>query len=196
MKGGNAMNDDYLTQLNALVGRAQKTFFEFQEIFYSFLELDLENVDIVNKEHLAAVSELANAYSQFSLDKNLDQLINFLTISDLLRSMIEGYYTGYIALSNYTSKLEKINEQLKKITIDSEMGIVDEKRKADILSDETLFEHEYRKRRNMAQGMMYPVQLLQKKVCYPYIDKDGNHYSSINEFIEHYKIHHKKNKVC
>lgn len=154
---------------------------------------------LASSRYLSLISDLAKAYQDFDLDKDAEQIINFFTISDTVVSIRKGLSVEAIINSTRDNLVLESNRAysrtLEELSSPSNfpMSQGEYRRKLAWASEQlTALEAESKMESDGLMKEIFPVELMDRKPSQPYIDKDGNQYSSILEFIGRQQSHDSK----
>lgn len=190
----NIRKTDYLGQLTSMINKAKKELSAYVEIVDVAIASGSKESKIVNIEYLSSISELARIYKDFDLNKNIGQIVNFLTIAETVRSIGSGlmhessintvlstgtqihnmlYYEVLKEKSNPSNYPQQPNEYDSKLV--------------GLLNQQEDLENRYKKESEECKKKIFPIELLERKSSQPYIDRNGNQYDSILGFINLHK---------
>ncbi|HIS90379.1 MAG TPA: hypothetical protein IAC20_01810 [Candidatus Faecisoma merdavium] len=190
----NIRKTDYLGQLTSMINKAKKELSAYVEIVDVAIASGSKGSKIVNIEYLSSISELARIYKDFDLNKNIGQIVNFLTIAETVRSIESGlmhessinaclstgtqihnmlYYEVLEERSNPSNYPQQPNEYDSKLV--------------GLLNQQEDLENRYKKESEKCKKKIFPIELLERKSSQPYIDRNGNQYDSILGFINLHK---------
>lgn len=190
----NIRKNDYLGQLTSMIDTAKKELSAYVEIIDVAITSGSKGSKIANIEYLSSISELAIVYKDFDLNKNIGQVVNFFTISEIVRSIESGLLhessintdlnTGtqvYNMLYN-----EVLNERSNPSNYPYQPDEYD-KKLVGILNQQEDLKNHYKAESEECKKKIFPIELLERKSSQPYIDRNGNQYDSILGFINVHK---------
>ena len=189
-------NNDDLSQLTSMIDKTKKELSDYVQIIDVAIASGFKGSKIANIEYLSSISELARVYKNFDLNKNIviGQIINFFTISETVRSIERGlihessintdlgtgtqihnmlYYEVHKEKSNPSNYPHQPDEYDSKLV--------------GLLNQQGDLENRYKAESEECKKEMFPIELLERKSSQPYIDRNGNQYDSILEFINMHK---------
>ena len=183
-------NTEYLGQLISMVDKAKKELSSYVTTIDVAVARGSKGSTIAKIEYLSTISELARNYKDFDLTKNIEQIINFFTISETVRSIQMGllhessinedFRNGYQLYSRlyHNVLIESTNPSNYPHTphdYDSKL--------VGIFSKQEDLRKQYISAAEVCKEQIFPIELLKRKSSQPYIDINGNQFSSILECI-------------
>ncbi len=180
---------NYLDELKAIIDKAKRDLKSFSSIIDMAIAKGSKGSKYASMEYLATLNELAKAYSSYEFEENLGQLINFFTVAEIVTSVKKGIAYEAKVSQEYKTKNEKYSkdyaEVLYKETSPSNYPHLDEfnKEKLAILHEQQELSDMHEAAVSECQRMIVPTELLQRKTSQPFMDKDGNSYSCILEYV-------------
>lgn len=183
---------DYLKQLKALIDNAKKNLAGYSEIINLAVANGSKGSKAASIDYLVALSELARVYSGYNLDGNIEQLINFLTIAETVASVQKGILLEDRENKTFNLKNELYNSEyaqiLKESTNPSNFPHSPNEytsKMVGVLSEQDSLAEHHKSDVSDYRKMVFPEDLLQRATSQPFLDKDGNSFSTILEFINH-----------
>ena len=187
------MGNNHLSLLKSAIETSKRNLRIYSETIDMLVESNSKGSELANITYLSALSELAKSYSQYNLEDNIEQLINFFTIADTISVVQNGIFREAQLKRQFNDEKELHNARfyqlLKESTTPSNNypGATTEydRRKVELLSQFEVIHDRHKSGLSRCKDMIYPAELLQRKSDKPFIDKDGNEYPSIIEYVNY-----------
>ena len=186
------LETNYLKQLKKLIENAKKNLVDYSEIIDLAVASGSKGSKAASIDYLVALSELAKVYSDYSLETSIAQLINFLTIAETVASVQKGILFEERENKTFNLKNTIYNSEYAQILNESTNPSnfphsPDEytSKMVDVLSEQDSLTEQHKKDISDYRKMVFPEDLLHRTTSQPFLDKDGNSFSTILEFINH-----------
>lgn len=190
----NIKKSGYMAIFTSMIDMAKEELDDYVELVDTVIHSNSKRSGIANTEYLSSINELARIYKDLDLSKIPGQILNFLTIAETVKSIQSGLmYESFIKadLDSGTQMNNMMYDNVLKESTDPSNyphhpDDYDKKLVA-ILNKQDNLKKQYKIKFEGCKKMIFPSELLERKSSQPYIDKNGNQYQSILEFVTMHK---------